>query len=527
MKLFKVISLCLCVVMLLNGCGTTAVSNTDENIEDAVGEDVSVEDVVESGGAINLSMRNPKTFNPLLNCDVTVDRVLSLIFEPLFVMDENQNVVGNVADSYTLSSDGKKMTIKLKGTYCWSDGNPVTARDVAYSMETIKNASSDSMYKFVTANVANYYVADTYTLVIEYSEPFGGCEYNLCFPVIPRHYYKGKTDSLDLMPLGNSSYKVSDFRVVRYLTLVSDENAVDVPNIKRVNVYFVPDTQTDMNAFEQGITDVLVTDLSSLGRYTSSEIIGATTYGSNQFEFLGFNHNLNIFSNKGVRQAIAFALPLDSIVENIFVGEAVKSITPVNPNSVLYATTGVETYAYNPSLAESMLSSSGIDFSSVSFGIMVNEENTERVEMASLMANSLTQLGMNVTVEKVDFATYISRLENDDFQMFIGGMEFKDRVELSSLLSTGGATNYFNYNDSQMNKLIDNCYYAVGSENYKKAINAMQKYFAEQLPFIGIGFKSKVLLTDSKIKGDKQPILHFPYANMDKWYISKTAEEQN
>lgn len=520
MKLFKKISLCLCLLLLLNGCGSEVAINNDESTIDLTHSTENVTDVVESGGAINLSMRKPTTFNPLLNGDVTVDRALSLVFEPLFYLDESQNVVGNVAESYTISDNGKKMTIKLKDDWHWSDGNSVTAKDVTYSLDTIKNAPSDSIYKFVTAGMSDFYTIDNKTVVIEYAEAFGGCEYNLCFPVIPRHYYKGKSDSLGIMPLGNGSYKAVDYRTVRYLTLISDENARDVPNIKRVNIYIIPDTQTDMEAFEHGITDALVTDLSSLGRYNSSANISVTTYNSNQFEFLGFNHSLPVFANKGVRQAIAFGIPMDNIVENIYVGEAVKSLTPVNPNSVLYSKTGVEDYVYNPDLAESMLNSTGIDFSSQTFTLMVNQDNTERVEIAALIADSLEQVGMNVSVEKVDFDTYLSRLTNGDFQMFIGGIEFKDRVELSAFLSTGGASNYFKYSDEQMNAMVDSCYYATNSQAYKKSINGLQKYFAQELPCIGIGFKSKVLLTKSKFKGDKAPILHFPYANLDKWYIS-------
>ncbi len=522
MKSFKAFILILCLMLILNGC-TAATQNTAETSVDETDDNgLVVEDVVESGGSINLSMRNPSSFNPLINSDVTVDRVLSLIFEPLFVLDENQNVVGNLAESYSLSDDGKKMTITLKNDIMWSDGYSVTARDIAYSMDTIKNAPADSMYKFVMANVADYYSVGTYNFVIEYAEAFGGCEYNLCFPVIPRHYYSGKTDSLSVMPLGNGSYKVADYRMVRYLTLVSNESARDVPNIKQINVYIIPDKETDMDAFEQGITDVLVTDLGNLGRYESTENISVTVYNGNQFEFLGFNHNLDVFSNVNVRQAIAFALPMDNLIDNIYVGRAVKSLTPVNPTSVLFSDTGIENYEYNPELAQSMLNSSGIDLTQT-FTIMVNEDNTERAEMASLMANYLAQIGMNVTVDRVDFNTYTTRLAADDFQMFIGGVEFKDRVELSSFLSTSGSTNFFNYSDSQMNSLLDNCFYASNSESYKKSINAMQKYFSEQLPCIGIAFKSSVLLTNSKIKGDKQPVLHYPYYNIDKWYISGTG----
>ena len=72
-----------------------------------------------------------------------------------------------------------------------------------------------------------------------------------------------------------------------------------------------------------------------------------------------------------------------------------------------------------------------------------------------------------------------------------------------------------------MNELLNNCKSALGDDNYKKSIRELQSYCADELPCIGIAFKSSVLLTSSKIKGDIRPSAVNIFENEEKWYISE------
>lgn len=92
-------------------------------------------------------MRNPTSLNPLLNNDRTVNQVLNLVFDSLFVLNEEEKPVENLVESYAYSDTGSYMTLTLKKNILFHDGEELHADDVVYSIDTIKGAPDDSIYK--------------------------------------------------------------------------------------------------------------------------------------------------------------------------------------------------------------------------------------------------------------------------------------------------------------------------------------------------------------------------------------------
>ncbi len=529
----KLTAIFLILALILTGCeaGSTAVEEATVTEEASVAAEgvaggEQEEAVPVSGGTLRMSMRKPHTLNPLLNEDVTVDGVLKLIFEPLFVLDEEQNIRPNLADGYLLSDDGKSVAVSLRNDAVWSDGTAVTADDMIFSLDTIKSASAGSIYKSALTNVSGYHKTSSTTVIIEYGAPFGGCEYNLCFPLIPRHYYEDNntiTSAHSMQPLGNGMFTFVDYRVVRDMHLKAGSNFRGKPYIENVTVTVMSDKETEIAAFERGLIDVLSMSPEEYGTFNSQNKIDATPYVSNQFEFLGFNFKNAALSNKNIRQAIAYAMPMDNIIDNIYLGNAVASITPVHPNSVLNTASGLPDYKYDLNKARSLVSQTGLTTAQLTFTILVNEENSVRCEVAELIASELNQIGMQVTVYRVPFASYVNLLQNDSFTLFLGGTEFNPRVDLRTMLSSSeqsSGMNYFNFSDMQMDNILNNCVNATNDDNYKAAVAQMQKYCADQLPFAGIGFKSQLLLTDSSLKGTKSPAINDIFRNVGNWYIA-------
>ncbi len=520
-KVFKSIFSLLLILIYTAGCSSTPAPEQEQEEPQKIVDSLTGEEVyIDSGGSIALSMGYPETLNPLENRDLRVDKVLSLIFLPLFTLDDEQQPAPCIAQEYRLAADGSTLSIVLKDDLTWQDGTPITAADVIFSLQTIKNAPSDSIYKPAMANVESCYQSSSHVAVINYSEPYGGCAYNLCFPVIPKHHYRTGTN--DMNPLGSGCYRMTDYREKHYMTLEATESSVKgTPYIQRVDVMLAPNAQSDADAFRTGMTDVLSTDLGMIGAMDISREITATTYNSNKFEFIGFNFSQPVLRNNSFRQGLAYGIPLQDIVTDIYLDNAAKSITPINPASALSAPAGIDNYAYNPELAHNMLSAAGYDLSKLTLSLLVNNDSTERLRVANIVADALKDLGITVQIEAVDFNTYLSRLQRGDFQLYIGGTELAPRIEPSALLQTGGAINYGKYSDAHMNELLNNCKSALGDDNYKKSIRELQSYCADELPCIGIAFKSSVLLTSSKIKGDIRPSAVNIFENEEKWYISE------
>lgn len=512
MKL-RAVSLILALCFLAVGCGG---SNTTEN-KSTVDAEQSKTDNASVGGIMTLAMHKPETLNPIKNRDNTVDKILRLIYEPLFVVNENMQVVPNLAESYEVN--GNTVTLKLKSGVKWEDGNTVTADDVIYTLKQIEDADLDTIYKSCSENIESYSKTDDLTVKISYSKGLGSVGYSLCFPVIPKHYYNGKAAE-DIKPVGNGAYRFSGYTLVKELKLAASETGLNGrPYISNINVEIISDTNTEIKALEAGVVDAMTLDINSLG-YLPTELSGnGVEFPTNQFEFIGFNIKNNLFSNINVRQGLAHLIPRESIINDIYLNKMTESVTPLNPSNIYTSKVGEDSYEFDSNLAGTLILAGGKSFESFNFNILVNIENSARVESAKLISESFNSVGMNTRVEAVSFSEYSERLKNGNFDIYLGGVRLKENMDIASLAASSGNINYGGYADVNMDKLIGDCTSAISEEGYKAALNELNKYISSQLPVVGIGFKSELLVTNGRIKGEKKPSVNNIFGNVHQWYI--------
>ncbi len=511
----KILCLLLCV-FFLGGCSDFISEEPEE--EDATArlailDKESTE--TEQENILSLTMRSPKTLNPLLNEDVTVDKVLKLIYEPLFNISEEQSVIPNLGASYSLSDDGLVMRVTLKDGLKWQNGEAITAEDAAYSLDTIRAASDDSVYKYVLTNITDYYMENSLTLVITYSEVYSAAAYNLCFPIIPKYFYDD-----DILPVvGSGPYTVESCDSRQYnLTAAAGVNGT--PQIEKVKILISPDYDTDYNAFNQGITNVLDTNTDEWYSYFADRSCTRSVYSTNIFEYFGFNCNLEMFRNQAVRQAVAYCIDRDQIISGIYMNSMESSLTPVNPTAYMSSSESVASYDYSGDDALASLWNSGLSPYNYTFKILVNEENSARVETANIIAESLNMIGMNVTVDKRPFEEYSELINSDEFDTFIGGVSLRSGFDLRPLLLSSASysgTNYVNFSDSTMDTLLNAEISAIGENETKRALGEVERYISVQLPLIGIGFKNGVVMTDSGIKGTTIPYITNCFVGAANW----------
>ncbi|MDR0958540.1 MAG: ABC transporter substrate-binding protein, partial [Clostridiales bacterium] len=159
----------------------------------------------QAGGLLNISIREPKTFNPLVNDDVTVDLMLGLVFEPLIVFDEQMKPEpnGRIISDITVNTAVPTAQITIKANAVWADGSPITATDIVYSLDTIKNAEN-SLYKSCVNYIAGYSSSGNKTVTINFTETYASVLYKLNFPIIPANFSEET-------PVGSGLYKITEY----------------------------------------------------------------------------------------------------------------------------------------------------------------------------------------------------------------------------------------------------------------------------------------------------------------------------
>jgi len=525
----KTIAVCLAALLMITACAKKVEEQpTVTPTGMAAPPTATVAPMPQHGGQINLTMRVPKTLNPLNNADVTVDAVLRLLFEPLAVLDDSMKPAPNtmLVKSMELSADGMSVLVQLRGGVKWSDGTAITSADIAFSVETLRRAPEDAVYKDAVANILSVDAVDESTARINMIQPFGAVLYLLMFPIIPMHHYRGAqppagetpppNETNAFAPLGNGLYVFDSYTAAEKLRLKASDAALQGrPYIDEISVQMSPDRASDLNAFEQKLADVVMPEIRDWARYRSEQATRVAEYMTMYFEFVGFNFDKELMTNPLVRQLALFAVDAEGFIEGLYHESAMRARVPVNPLSWLH----------NQTLAAVALDEAAMNAAAAgqAVTILVNEENAERVRVAERLEAVFTAAGAAVTLVSLPFDAYSARLAEGSFDIFVGGYNLAAVPDLSFMLHSQniGTTNLLRYSDERMDELLVNAANAVSEQDFLRAMQTLQAYIAERLPCVGLVFRKSAVLMDTRVIAEPKPAADDVYRGMKSWFINE------
>lgn len=515
MNLFKVIVIFIVFASVFTSCNyiedvAVADSIIYEEIN-VVNNNVETSDIIENVDLTRISMGIPMTLNPLLNTDLTVSNVLDLMFMKVTELDENFMPIPSLAEDiiFTTEDDALSCTIFIDNNATWHDLTPVTAEDFIYSYQTLDNASDNVIYKDNISAITSVKKVNSKTVVVNFSCSYQEALYSLSFPLIPAHYYNSSNDK-SLVPLGNGEYRFVSYSLADKMTLtrVNDENSNNVYGKvlgNNVEVLIVPNKDAGLSALKKGIIDMDISTISEWGAYGDTELnIEKTT--SSYYDFIGFNYNNKIFDSRDIRYAIYSLINFDEVMNNIYLGYMTPCETPINQNSWLY-NSEVTKYSYDYNKSLSLFTAYGFsDFDNdgyleaevgskkvEGFTILVNEENAERVEIATLIANSLNDLNIYCEISSLPFEEYVLAIENKDFDIIVGGYSLSYDGNLEFLLGSG--ENIFSYSNDIMDNYLEKVANSDNNSELLVHMALLQQYISDELPIISICFRDDIVVS--------------------------------
>jgi peptide/nickel transport system substrate-binding protein len=446
-------------------------------------------------GVLRLHMRPPTTFNPLLNEDATVARILRLIFEPLAVLDESFRVTGFLAE-LEFASDYGSVIATIRDGAIWSDGKPVTADDIIFTIELLRGAGKEG-------NIASAARVDARTVRITFDRASVMAGYSLNFPILPRHFDEKN-------PVGSGAFMLSSHAPTRSMTLARNPYFRDATQIEEVEIIFLPDFATDFAAFERGRIDALHLPLTDWTRHGGVRSPVYEVFPAMYFEFIGFNYRKNIFRDIHTRRGIAHAFNACDAVSGLYLSHAARSVTPVHPYNWA-ADDNIPPPLYDPSRAAALLGTIRLD---QPLTIIANAENPQRVSIAMRLAGSLTSAGLPAHAEILPSEEYFSRIATHDFDLFIGGMELPFAPDVQVFFNGG-----LSPHDPALEAAYTNLALASTEAAFAQAMSRLQHVFVEQLPVIGLAFKHSAVLANPRIITPLNPMPDHAFANINGWEI--------
>ena len=581
----KRITLFLVLILLFNltACNKEIDTNINNAKETALDVEEGKEIVYEpeNGGNLVLPLTMLNTLNPLLSENLFYYYFSKLIFESLFELDNNLEIVPVLVKDYNVTEDGRTINIKLKDNVLWHDGEKFDAEDVAFTINTIKYANEDTVYKKMLNNtlgafgsgsinrILNVEVLGPYELNIVFDRNFSYGLETLTFPIIPKHkfatdrenqksYVAALTEE-DYRPIGTGPYKFQEYEKYKSIKLsYFGEYRDGRPYIDEIVGKVLEDEKLILTAFETGQIDVTIPMGIDWEKYDQNNRIRIYEFVSQNYEFLGFNFSNGIFggeNGKTIRKAIAHGIDRQGIIQKVYLGHGTQANVPIHPNSWLLWE-GANIYDYNPTKAKEELEKIGWkdvngdgyyedeNGREIALRLLTNSSNPLRLKTADMIVENLNKIGIKVIKDypeampdnlsdeilEEEWDGLNGKLARRDFDMVVLGWHLSSVPELSfafhsSQIRTGN--NFIGYKNEEMDEILMETFSAGNKEDKLKAFENLQSHIVEELPYVSLIFRNNALLVDKKVMGEIDPNFFNIYNNIENWYIPSEFQKKD
>lgn len=514
----RLIAAVLSAVTLLGLCGCR--EKEDDYI--ASGELVVVRDDTD----ITLGIYGIDTLNPLETASKSVRNIMNIIYEPLFTTDERENSLPVLAQSYTMSENGMQMTVNLREDVKWHDGTNFTADDVVYTLSKLVN--TDSMYNKSVKKIKSFTAVNKHQVIINFvhgETDFSNC---LTFPIISRNTRYTADNSF--VPMGTGAYKYASGNSTEIILAPTDESVS-----KRIRVRILRDKTAAAEAFNVNELDAVTSEEIDVETTTPKSYSQTKTIVSDNMVFMGMNTENPQLNSSGIRRAVNAVINKQKIVDNCAYGNGVVTDMSIKPNSWAYPKTedkisqsDIETLFEQ----EGYVPENGVYYKNsapLKLSILVNNNNSKRMEIAESLRTDLQGSGISVSIQAVDYETYLSRINEGNYELFVGETTVDQNLNPAVMLD--GETNYFRFDASELKNAKTKLCGVTDKESYKQGVSSFLKIFNASPPYVPLYFKTESVIYGSYVSGIDAPVGFNPYKNIENWYFydknGKENKEQN
>lgn len=466
--------------------------------------------IEESTNEIRFSVSGMDTLNPIKTKSTSVREMLSLIYNPLYTFNEKLEPEPCLAEKLTWLSD-VSARLELKRDITWHSGLPLTADDIIYTINEIKN--SDSIYKSCINSIADAYVNESGEFILDFKWPVMNVEGLLSFPVIRN----GTMTEIGETPDGTGEYKLVE-KSASELILKSTDGHSPV----RVSVIRTPNAC--VNTFEAGDLDLISSSVLNLDEVTPAGEISKYYYPSNNLTFLGFNTAR--FNSPYIRIAVSNLIDRDALVDSAMFGMAKAVKLPINPASSLYSENELLEYDIAGSIEAAGYKKDGkiyVDESGepLSLEILVCIDNVRKVEVANQISAKLNTEGISSYVITADYDTYKSRIKKMDYDTFIGEVKMPYNLDPGFMTEKG---NYFKYENAELDDVLFAMRASRTLDELKTHISNYERIFKVEQPFVPLFYKCEGVIYKKNVSGISEPNFYNSLRGIESIYFNSSVK---
>lgn len=473
--------------------------------------------------------------------DTTYDqRVCELLFNGLISNDEKGNPIPDVAESWEISEDEKTYTFKLKKGIKFSNGEELTAKDVAFTYTAIcdpkyDGARTDAVEKLLgyeeyrngdAKTVEGIKIIDDYNISFTLKEIKASGIYDFGYGIMPKSVYnfeKGNIQVLKdkfLQPIGSGPYKFVEFKQGQYVSFEKNpEFFKGEPKIPKI-IMKVTNAKTNIQELQSGNVDMdsIPANKQNIQMLQSAGFLNIQLYTQNSYGYLGYNTRDPKFEDKRVRQALTYAIDREGFLNNYYQGYATISNTHCSPVSWAYPDESkLNPYKYDPEKAKELLDEAGWKLNEstkirekdgvpLEIRWMTYTESKYVESLIPIIKENWEAIGVKVTPELMDFGTLSEKVHTKhDFDVYNMAWNLSIDPDPSGIFSaaqdSAGGFNGPGWHPQESEELIQKGLATTNQEERKKIYQEWNELVNDELPYTFLGSNKECVAVSSRVKG--------------------------
>ena len=496
---------------------------------------------------------NPETLDPSLNSAIDGANTIITIFEPLLIINENNEVIGGQAESWTTSEDGLTWTFTMRDGLKWSDGTDLTAKDFEYSFKRMADPATAAPYASTCLGMIDGFDAaqagDTDALNVKASDDGKTLTIVLAYPC---SYFDKMAAFASMSPVqqatveangdawctsaetfvSNGPYMITEWTPSERIVLSKNPNYVggwDNSKIvsDSITLLLLEDSSAAFAAYNSGeavlIKDVPTDEIPSLtkaedgGDFYVDTILG--TY------YVSLNLQRDAFQNAKVRKALALAIDRDYVANTIMQGIYTPATALVGPGIVdnegyfMDNANGGEPYIgddYEANLEEAkqLMAEAGYPdgegFPTITYSA---NDAGYHIPVAEYLQQAWGELGITMNIDKVEWSSFIPMRRAGDYDISRNGwsMDYNDPSNMLELFTTNNGNNDGKYANPAFDQVIEDSRVADKAAHFEK-LHEAEDILMNDAACIPVAYYNDFWLQSPSLKGT----WHSPYGY---WYL--------
>jgi peptide/nickel transport system substrate-binding protein len=417
-----------------------------------------------------------QNFNPLLGVSFSDYWISDLMYPTLLSMDKDGNKVDSVATKWGYTSPTQGF-FDVRSDMKWSDGQPLTAEDVAWELNAIIRDKPPGVVTGFMNNFASATATSPTHVDITLSKPDSTLlpEVGFWMRIIPKHQFETVgnigTFANDSDWVSAGPYRLTTVQKGQSYTLERvtpyPMAPAGKPTMEKVVFRVYPDVNTEILALKNGDVDVIGNSLppSQVSSLSNTPNIKVQQVPGLGYTFMTYNTKHAPLDNVKVRQALAHAVDYDQIRKVVLQGQAVstnsQAIAPVLKD---WVDPDAKEYKHDPDQSKQLLQEAGV--SNLSLNLVYSLVDPVISQMAPLIKDQAAQAGITIELQGVDRNTFLQKGKNGDFDIYASSFSIEDNpITGMTLAFTPGAANDYTFvNDPDLLSLLEQAQTATDSK---------------------------------------------------------------